>query len=160
MSVAVETSHAEEVEVALTRLASIDFSLLRMKLEDPTEGHGWSTEKSARVEALYRRFLALTFAYRTDAIVPTKEVDEFWHQHILDTRAYARDTVAVFGEFLHHFPYFGLRGEADRQRLEDAFTRSRQLYVKHWPSDSLDGLSAACESGSCSPKECSSCSRE
>jgi hypothetical protein len=46
-----------------------------------------------------------------------KIVDEIWHQHILDTHAYHRDCDAIFGSYLHHFPYFGMRGDADAQAL-------------------------------------------
>ena len=40
-------------------------------------------------------------------------MDAFWHQHILDTVAYQRDTVQIFGYFLHHFPYFGIWAAKD-----------------------------------------------
>ena len=41
--------------------------------------------------------------------------------HILDTRAYSRDCEFLFGRFLHHFPYFGMRGDADRAALDRTF---------------------------------------
>ena len=45
--------------------------------------------------------------------VPCKLVDELWHAHILDTRAYRDDCYRIFGFFYDHYPYFGLRDAAD-----------------------------------------------
>jgi hypothetical protein len=56
------------------------------------------------------------------------EVDTFWHYHILDTLKYAEDCQAVFGYFLHHFPYMGLRGEDDLVAHERVGERMRTLY--------------------------------
>jgi len=39
-----------------------------------------------------------------------------WHAHILDTEKYAKDSQAIFGRFLHHWPYSGLMGSEDATR--------------------------------------------
>ena len=49
-----------------------------------------------------------------------------WHRHILDTRAYASDCERIFRNFMHYFPYFGLRGEADAVALESALRFPRR----------------------------------
>lgn len=36
--------------------------------------------------------------------VPNKQIDEMWHEHILDTRKYSDDCQTVFGYYLHHTP--------------------------------------------------------
>jgi hypothetical protein len=36
--------------------------------------------------------------------IPSRVVDEAWHEFILDTRAYARFCEEAFGEYLHHTP--------------------------------------------------------
>ena len=72
----------------------------------------WSTEHVNDVEAHYRRFLALKMVYRGRLICPTDEIGAFWHAHILDTRAYERDCHALFGQYLHHYPYLGMDGRA------------------------------------------------
>ena len=89
-------------------------------------------QKTVRVAVEYRRFLALTRRYPNDAIVPSKIVDTLWHGHILDTQAYAADSERLFGFFLHHFPYFGMRGPADAQALGDAYDNTLGLYEKHF----------------------------
>ena len=101
-----------------------------------------------RSRDLYRRFLALNIVYRDQKICPTGPIDEFWHAHILDTQAYASDCQHLFGEYLHHFPYFGMRGPADRSDLESAFDQSTALFVRHFGIDPCRGESQA---RGCSP---------
>jgi hypothetical protein len=136
------------VELALQKVATLDFSMLKRKL---VEEKGWTKEFCDDVEGLYRKFLALNIRYAGEKICPTGPVDEFWHAHILDTRAYARDCDALFGEYLHHFPYFGMRGPEDRAALDAAFERSLNLYVTHFGIDPAAGDTQA---RSCSPQRC------
>ena len=136
------------VAASLERVARLDFSMLKRKLG---EEKGWSAEYQDEVEDLYRRFLALNIVYRDRKICPTGPVDEFWHAHILDTRAYARDCQELFGEYLHHFPYFGMRGPADRADLTAAFDQSRELFIRHFGIDPCGGEAQA---RGCSPQRC------
>jgi hypothetical protein len=114
--------HALTADEALSHLAAhLDLANVRMKLEDTDEGKGFSPEQSAVAEQEYRRFLGLHLMYPEADIVPCHLVDDIWHQHILDTIAYRHDCDAVFGRFLDHFPYFGMRGEEDTKALYDAY---------------------------------------
>lgn len=99
----------------------LDLTNVRMKLGDPEEGKGWSEEELDLAEAEYRKFLALHLMHPEADIVPCHLVDDIWHQHILDTIAYREDCDAIFGRFLDHFPYFGMRGDDDAQALYDAY---------------------------------------
>jgi len=65
-------------------------------------------------------------------MVPSKEVDAFWHAHILDTMKYAEDCEEIFGYFLHHFPYLGLRGGEDAARQEQADQETQRLYQQEF----------------------------
>ncbi len=133
---------------ALARVAELDFSMLRRKL---AEENDWTPEYCDEVEALYRKFLALNIRYPDRKICPTGPIDEFWHAHILDTRAYASDCDRLFGQMLHHFPYFGMRGSEDRQALEEAFAQSIDLFVLHFGVDPTAGDARA---RSCRPQRC------
>jgi hypothetical protein len=135
-------------------LRRLDFTMVRLKLRDSEEGPGWSEEEADAAEQEYRRFLALKLAYPDREIVPNKIVDQFWHQHILDTRQYAEDCDQVFGQFLHHFPYFGMRDEADAQDLKSAFEETCRLYRQHFgESYSRTESRARCRTG-CKPQKC------
>lgn len=113
-------------------IGAIDFSMIRLKLMDHEEGQGWLSDYCDKVEKEYRRYLALSRLYPSKAIVPSRIVDTFWHAHILDTQAYAPDCERAFGGFLHHFPYFGMRGEEDAQALGTAYDETLALYELHF----------------------------
>ena len=133
---------------ALERVNQLDFTMLKMKM---VEEHDWTPEFCDEVEALYRRFLALNARYPNRKICPTGPIDEFWHAHILDTRAYMRDCEDIFGYYLHHFPYFGMRGPEDHAALEKAFRESVEMFILHFGIDPTAGdiLARSCASQRC-----------
>lgn len=111
---------------------ALDLDPIKFKLMDAKEGHGWTREEADRHELEYRRFLALVAKYPEEAITPDTNVDKFWHGHILDTMKYAEDCEQVFGYFLHHFPYFGMRGDEDAANLAEAAAKTRSLYQQEF----------------------------
>lgn len=126
----------------------LDFTMIKLKLQDKEEGQGWSTEQCSATEEEYKRFLALKRSYPDKDIVPHKMLDHFWHQHILDTEKYAQDCEAIFGKFLHHYPYFGMNGQQDAQNLVDAFEETKQLYKLHFDED-YTGAAMRCKAPKC-----------
>ena len=132
-------------EQMVEAIFALDLDPIKFKLMDKTEGHGWSRAKVDAVELEYRRFLALTAKYPEQAIAPNTDVDKFWHGHILDTMKYAEDCEHVFGYFLHHFPYFGMRDEEDAANLANAAINTRKLYEKEFGAAAgKDGATAYC----------------
>ena len=111
-----------------SQVAAIDLEMVKMKLADEEDGEGWSKTESDETELEYKRWLTLTKMHGK-GMVPTRAIDTMWHQHILDTRAYAKDCDQVFGGFLHHYPYFGMRDAQDAQNLEDAFRKTQAHYL-------------------------------
>jgi hypothetical protein len=63
---------------------------------------GWTEERTAAVERSYRRFFYLKATLPEGMASPTAEVDQFWHQHIINTRRYGPDCERVIGRFAHH----------------------------------------------------------
>ena len=121
-----------QLSASLEEVKKLDFRKLKRHLR---KKRGWSTEHANDVEALYRRFLALKMVYRGRLICPTAEIGAFWHAHILDTRAYERDCYALFGHYVHHYPYLGMKGRGHRAAYEKAFDESRELFVEHFGID-------------------------
>jgi hypothetical protein len=109
-------------------IEALDLGPIKFKLMDPEEGEGWTRELVEHMETQYKRYLTLVAKYPREAIAPGKDVDRFWHAHILDTRKYIDDCERVFGCYLHHFPYFGMRGADDAAALAKAGERTRELY--------------------------------
>jgi hypothetical protein len=110
------------------KIAALDLDPIKVKLMHVESGEGWSLEKANAVEHEYRRFLYLMKTYPTEQAAPLMDVDIFWHYHILDTQKYAVDCESVFGYFLHHFPYIGLRGEDDLIAHERLGKRMAEIY--------------------------------
>jgi hypothetical protein len=109
-------------------IAELDLEPIKVKLMHEQSGEGWSLDLANAVEADYRRFLFLMKMHPDEEVAPLMDVDIFWHYHILDTMKYAADCDVVFGYFKHHFPYIGLRGEADEQAHHRLGARMQELY--------------------------------
>ena len=138
----------DALEDAVSRVSKIDFAMQSRKL---VEEHGWSAETCAEVEDLYRKFLSLNIRYPERKLCPNGPVDEFWHAHILDTRKYAADCEQLFGEMLHHYPYFGMRGPEDKADLDRTFADTVDLFIRHFGIDPTAGDAHA---RACSPQRC------
>jgi hypothetical protein len=113
---------------AFAVITALDLDPIKVKLMHKESGEGWSLAKVNAVEMEYRRFLYLMKSFPNEKTAPLVDVDTFWHYHILDTMKYAADCEHVFGYFLHHFPYLGMRGEEDEKRLHKSGERLRELY--------------------------------
>src|SRR5258708_10088564 len=137
---------ARPTEQIIAAIQALDLDPIKVKLMDPEEGQGWSREYVDQMAIEYKRFLTLTVRYPEETIAPSKDIDKFWHGPILDTMKYAEDCQNVFGYFLHHFPYFGMRGEQDAANLAEAGRTTNRLYEQEFgealPSRSSD--SALC----------------
>jgi hypothetical protein len=110
------------------QISMLDLDPIKIKLMHVESGEGWSLEYASAVEREYRRFLYLMKTYPDEPTAPLTDVDTFWHYHILDTMKYAADCEQVFGFFLHHFPYVGMRGQEDKEALDRMGERMRTLY--------------------------------
>ena len=152
----------KRIEAAMALINSIDLTMVKMKLMDEDEGQGWENDYTDYVEQRYKRYLCMLSITKNFPIVPTGDIDLFWHQHILDTRAYAKDCDHNFGEFLHHFPYFGMRSEQDAQDLLDSFEKTKifyaQLFGEEYAKDyyGADANTSKCHKCSSRCKKCAS----
>lgn len=118
-------------------IAALDLEPIKVKLIHEESGEGWTLARANAVEFEYRRFLYLMQQYPHEQTAPLVDVDTFWHYHILDTLKYAADCDAVFGRFLHHFPYIGLRGEDDEAAHIRVGLRMKELYEATFGEDYL-----------------------
>jgi len=125
------------------------------------EKHGWSLDRAEAARTEYVRFLTLLRMKPGFMLIPWSTVegqddlDQFWHQHILDTEKYARDCNALFGRMIHHNPHI-LRGS---ETETDAFGKTQRLYARTFQSGSYGrpvdtALMAGC--GACATADFSS----
>lgn len=99
-------------------------------------------------EVAYRRFLALRALYPEATLVPTGLIDEFWHQHILDTVRYSEDCERIFGGFMDHDPYFGGGSDEEAEANFTAFEETKRLYRQTFGEELL-GVRHRCSSKDC-----------
>jgi hypothetical protein len=121
--------NAIQIASAIDTINALDLGPVKTKLMHVASGEGWTAAQADSVEAEYRRFLTLMKLYPNETTAPLVDVDTFWHYHILDTAKYAVDCTAVFGYFLHHYPYLGLEGEEDEAARDGAGARMQELYA-------------------------------
>ena len=127
-------------------IAELDLEMIKMKILNNDDGLVWNVEQCEDGEIEYKRFLTLNrhFPHPIYSIVPNKIMDTVWHYHILDTRAYVKDSEKIFGGYFHHFPYFGLRGKEDEKSLKDAFEKTKILYENFFGDSMIRDSSSGC----------------
>lgn len=87
------------------RVEAMDLAPICARMQSPGyELPQWPDDLLATLTLLYRRFFYLLCRYPDEGLVPTKEIDEIWHNHILFTKRYHRDCQAIAGRYLHHTP--------------------------------------------------------
>lgn len=139
----------------LPEIAELNLERIKWKLSDQDEGQGWTKELCDLAEMEYKKYLTMVKMFPELDIVPNKLMDKFWHQHILDTQAYAVDSQRIFGYFVHHYPYFGMHGTEDKQNLISAFERTKDIYRMIFGGDMQDSDAARCKDHAChKPSSC------
>lgn len=144
---------------SLGAIWGLDLEPIVFKITHPTEGKGWSLERADKAVERYRQFLELSLRYPQKSIVPSAEIDEIWHYHILDTAKYRHDCDQIFGRPLDHFPYFGLRSDEDEKALKAAFEETKSLFLKHFEVtlvSSEKGCGTSCGESLCDNIACDS----
>jgi len=132
----------------LPEINDLNFDRIKHKMS-LKESLGWSKEKIELAEREYKRYLTLIKIHINKRIVPSKLMDEFWHMHILDTKAYRDDCQNVFGRFIDHFPYFGIYGEEDHQNLLNEFEETKLMYRKLFNCEIGDAFASRCQDHAC-----------
>ena len=90
------------------------------------EENGWTIERAEAADREYRRFLLLAWT-TTAMVVPSKDVDAAWHEHLLHTRHYWDTTCRdILGKTFHHDPGDG--SEADASIHAEGYARTLALY--------------------------------
>jgi hypothetical protein len=89
----------------------------------------WTLVDAEHCCQLYKNFLFLNKKHLPAALVPTREIDEFWHNHILYTKKYINDCNRIFGHYLHHQPAMP---EDNAENLIADFIKTKQLYFEEF----------------------------
>jgi hypothetical protein len=117
----------EQSNIFRQKLADLDLSIIKWKIlltED------LNRDTIDIIEKWYKNFLFLNYKYSDNyRIVPHELIDLFWHNHILDTRKYAKDCMLLFNGPLHHYPYFGMKDAEDRELLNASYELTKEMFL-------------------------------
>ena len=94
---------------------------------------GWHLADAKTCEGLYRNFLFLMAKYGPThgELVPSIEIDEYWHNHILFTRQYFSDCEKIFGAYRHHTPQIE-DSNSTTSNTQQLFEQTQALYFKEF----------------------------
>src|SRR5258708_420386 len=122
------------VEQVIAAIQALDLESVKIRAIDPKLGEGWTREYAEGIEQGYRTYLTMLAKYPEHAedILLSKDVDEFWHTHILQTIKYTEDCEAVFGKYLHHAPHIGEVTQADVEKRTALAEKTRHLYEREF----------------------------
>ena len=109
---------------------NLDFILNKLSSEY-YELPRWPENLAAQIIEFYRRFLWLNYIYPEAKLVPTRDIDECWHIHILNTKRYVEDCQALFGRYFHHQPA-DPSDPLELIFLQEKFEETRRLYRENF----------------------------
>ncbi len=93
---------------------------------------GWLPSDACHCETLYRNYLFLLKKFENKSIIPSEEIDIFWHNHILHTAKYFADCQYIFGKYLHHAPMQKSNNSLDLRKIEEQFDVTQTLYFEEF----------------------------
>jgi hypothetical protein len=125
---------------------SLDLNPIKYKLMKDKD---WTLERANQVEPQYKAFLFLIGSKVKAEFVPTFDIDEMWHTHILDTRKYMMDCALHFGAYIHHYPYLGMKDADDRSRAETLFASTCTTIAEAFNINIHDLDATSCGGGGC-----------
>ena len=127
----------EDFNKAFDLVKDLDFSLAIEKLQNLEVG-SWTKERALKAVDDYKKYLAITKVLNGYQLVPNGDIDEIWHYHIMDTRQYAKDCNDIFGGFLHHYPYFGMLGEENKEQWLNVQRESDEIWFQLFEENLYD----------------------
>jgi hypothetical protein len=126
------------VQEVIEAISALNLESVKLRLMDEELSEGWSRDYADSIEVAYKHYLTMLVKHQDDAqdIMLSKDVDEFWHTHILQTEKYTKDCMTVFGAYLHHNPHIGKRTAEDMAKREALAAKTRRLYEQEFgPGD-------------------------
>ena len=121
---------AKPLDKVIYAIRALDLETVKRQLTDPIVGKGWTREHADSTEVGYKNFLMMVAEHQEQAedIKLSKDIDDFWHTHILQTMKYATDCENVFGFFLHHRPEISVHAEQQAAYCTAAVSAQETAY--------------------------------
>ncbi len=117
---------------------TLSVDLVQASYRSDTFPQDWSEEHRVRGAERYRKWLRLKQLHPEARLAPTRDIDLYWHLHMLAPVAYHRDCVRLFGRLLDHDGGFG-KDAGELLVLREVFARTatwwEQEYGEPYPDD-------------------------
>jgi hypothetical protein len=138
-------------EQVIAAIQALDLEPVKVRMMDSVRGEGWTREHADSVEVSYKSFLTMLVKHpeAAEEITLSEDADEFWHTHILQTRKYADDCLAVFGGFLHHSPELEDITPAYLEKKAASVEKTRRLYEQEFGASNVAACGATIKAAAC-----------
>ena len=121
----------------------MDFSFIINKLSGlimpQPYAYCWDYYSVNQAVSRYKKYLFILVKYREqyEGIPPTFEIDEIWHNHILETHRYIKDCEVLYGEYIHHDPLFFMKDgkTPDFESMSRLSKVTKQLFLDEFNED-------------------------
>lgn len=125
MKIAEQISEVASQSIDPEGLISAD--LLRDSYRSDTFPQDWTDEQRRTSLRRYVQWLTLKRDNPRSRLAPTRDIDLFWHLHMLRPVAYHRDCMRLIGRILDHDGGFG-KGEGELPQLQEVFTITAEMW--------------------------------
>lgn len=110
-------------------LVSVD--LMKASYRSDSFPQEWTHEQREKALQRYSKWLKLKVRHPQSRLAPTRDIDFFWHLHMLSPVAYQRDCMRLFGRTLDHDGGFG-KGAGELPLLQEVFARTAAMWEKEY----------------------------
>lgn len=122
---------SEKIYSFFNKLNKLDWQPVAKKLMFCDNGTGRTLQQTESAISLYKMFLCLHFLFPAIELVPTKEIDEVWHTHILlNTYKYIQDCQELYGYIFHHYSPVDETLEFKDRHYKKAIVITKYLFEK------------------------------
>lgn len=109
----------------------VTVDLLKASYRSDSFPQDWTKEQRERALLRYFKWLQLKLRNPKARLAPTRDIDHFWHLHMLSPVAYYKDCMRLFGRLLDHDGGFG-KGAGELPILQKVFKRTAQMWEEEY----------------------------
>jgi hypothetical protein len=113
--------------------------------------HGWAEAQASQAVNRYEKLFKL-FG-KGLSIVPTKEIDDVWHLHMLDPVSYYQSCMSYHNKIIGHNPALE-NSQEEKNKLRSMFLMTGALWKKEY-GEEYTGSAADCDGPDHTCTECS-----
>lgn len=127
-----------DAEILKRKIDSLDLEIIKSKFLTRKSWWWCLWNNVDDIEKEYRRFLLLVGTSAHSVVPWNEELDNFWHEHILDTKKYETDCMELFGKMVHHNPHLTKGTEEHKSAVKSTRSSYKENFSSNRTSDYND----------------------